>query len=172
MLLQQPNGAVRWITGAGTDTPVPLDPAPAQPAPSSPRIRLREVAESAYRESGGTLHCHHADGRVEAAGGADLFEQEAETWVNLGLHPHVVTCYYVRRAFGQPIDRFIMGVIGTIASLPLLISAIILIYALDIRRGLPVFIVALSLVGWGEMAQYIRSEFMLLRRRPFIAGFR
>ena len=40
---------------------------------------------------------------LEAAGGADLFENEAETWVNLGLHPHVVTCYYVRRAFGLPL---------------------------------------------------------------------
>jgi WD40 repeat protein len=40
---------------------------------------------------------------LEAAGGADLFEKEAETWVNLGLHPHVVTCHYVRRAFGQPL---------------------------------------------------------------------
>ena len=40
---------------------------------------------------------------LEAAGGADLFEQEAETWVNLGLHPHVVTCHYVRRAFEQPL---------------------------------------------------------------------
>ena len=34
---------------------------------------------------------------LEAAGGADLFEREAETWVSLGLHPHVVTCHYVRR---------------------------------------------------------------------------
>ncbi len=25
------------------------------------------------------------------------FEREAETWVNLGLHPHIVSCYYVRR---------------------------------------------------------------------------
>ena len=24
------------------------------------------------------------------------FIREAETWVNLGLHPHVVSCYYVR----------------------------------------------------------------------------
>ena len=34
---------------------------------------------------------------LEAEGGADLFEREAETWVNLGLHPHTVTCFYVRR---------------------------------------------------------------------------
>ncbi len=30
------------------------------------------------------------------------FERECETWVNLGLHPHIVTCYYVRRLGGIP----------------------------------------------------------------------
>lgn len=30
------------------------------------------------------------------------FEREAETWVNLGLHPHTVSCYYVRRLGGLP----------------------------------------------------------------------
>src|SRR5512139_351983 len=40
---------------------------------------------------------------LEARGGADLFEREAETWVNLGLHPHVVTCHYVRRVEGLPL---------------------------------------------------------------------
>jgi WD40 repeat protein/serine/threonine protein kinase len=40
---------------------------------------------------------------LEARGGADLFEREAETWVNLGLHPHVVTCHYVRRLDGLPL---------------------------------------------------------------------
>jgi WD40 repeat protein len=31
-----------------------------------------------------------------------LFEQEAQTWVDLGIHPHIVTCYYVRRLGGIP----------------------------------------------------------------------
>jgi WD40 repeat protein/serine/threonine protein kinase len=39
---------------------------------------------------------------LQAAGGADNFEREAETWVNLGLHPHTVSCYYVRRVDGVP----------------------------------------------------------------------
>ena len=39
---------------------------------------------------------------LEAAGGAEAFEREAETWVNLGLHPHTVSCYYVRRVEGVP----------------------------------------------------------------------
>jgi WD40 repeat protein/serine/threonine protein kinase len=30
------------------------------------------------------------------------FEQEAETWVTLGLHPHTVTCFYVRRIGDVP----------------------------------------------------------------------
>ncbi len=29
-------------------------------------------------------------------GGRENFTREAETWVNLGLHPHIVSCYYVR----------------------------------------------------------------------------
>lgn len=34
--------------------------------------------------------------------GVENFEREAETWVNLGLHPHIVSCYYVRRIGGIP----------------------------------------------------------------------
>ena len=30
------------------------------------------------------------------------FVREAETWVNLGLHPHTVSCYYVRTIDGVP----------------------------------------------------------------------
>lgn len=33
---------------------------------------------------------------------ASNFEHEAETWVNLGLHPHIVSCFYVRRLGGIP----------------------------------------------------------------------
>lgn len=40
---------------------------------------------------------------VEAAGGVENFEREAETWVNLGLHPHTVSCYYVRRIDESPV---------------------------------------------------------------------
>lgn len=31
------------------------------------------------------------------AGGVEHVERECNTWINLGLHAHVVTCYYVRR---------------------------------------------------------------------------
>jgi len=52
----------------------------------------------------------------------------------------------------------------------MLISSMILIFALDIRKGLPTFIIALSVIGWTEIAQYIRSEFLVLRKMPFIEG--
>jgi ABC-type dipeptide/oligopeptide/nickel transport system permease subunit len=69
---------------------------------------------------------------------------------------------------GKAVDRVIMGLIGVTTSIPMLISSMILIYALDIRRGLPVFIIALSMIGWTEIAQYIRSEFLVLKKMPFI----
>lgn len=39
---------------------------------------------------------------IRKPGAAENFEREAETWVNLGLHPNIVSCYYVRRLGGLP----------------------------------------------------------------------
>lgn len=73
---------------------------------------------------------------------------------------------------GRTVDRVVMGLIGVTTAVPTLVSSMVLIYALDIRRGLPVFIVALSAVGWTEIAQYVRSEFLLLRKAPYVEGAR
>jgi ABC-type dipeptide/oligopeptide/nickel transport system permease subunit len=73
---------------------------------------------------------------------------------------------------GSFADRIVMGTIGVITSVPLLVSSMVIIFALDIRRGMPVFIMALSVIGWTEIAQYIRSEFMILREAPYIEGAR
>jgi peptide/nickel transport system permease protein len=73
---------------------------------------------------------------------------------------------------GKTSDQLIMGAIGVIMAIPMLISSMILIYALDIRKGLPVFIIALSVIGWTQIAQYIRSEFIVLREKPYIEGAR
>jgi WD40 repeat protein len=40
---------------------------------------------------------------VAKVGGVENFEREAENWVNLGLHPHTVSCYYVRRIDNSPL---------------------------------------------------------------------
>lgn len=34
---------------------------------------------------------------LQRQGGIESIEREADTWVNLDLHPHILTCYYVRR---------------------------------------------------------------------------
>lgn len=47
------------------------------------------------------VKCPRPEWFATEAGKAD-FEREAATWVNLGLHPHVVTCHYVRRIGGVP----------------------------------------------------------------------
>jgi len=39
---------------------------------------------------------------LEASGGIEAFSAEAEAWVELGLHPHIVTCHYVRALGGVP----------------------------------------------------------------------
>jgi hypothetical protein len=44
----------------------------------------------------------------------------------------------------------------------------ILILALGIRQGMKTFVIALSLIGWGEIMQFVRSEVMAIRVRPFI----
>ncbi|MGL4503280.1 MAG: protein kinase domain-containing protein, partial [Planktothrix sp.] len=48
---------------------------------------------------------------LQKVGGVENFIQEAETWVKLGLHPHIVTCFYVRKLGKSPrvFAEFITG---------------------------------------------------------------
>ena len=41
-------------------------------------------------------------GCFDTEGKRESFIRECETWINLGLHPHTVSCYYVRRLGGIP----------------------------------------------------------------------
>lgn len=70
------------------------------------------------------------------------------------------------------LDRFLQGAMNVITSVPALIAAMILIYAMGIRGGMSVFVIALTAVGWTEVAQYMRSEVLLLRKMPFMEGAR
>ncbi|MFP4344238.1 MAG: ABC transporter permease subunit [Anaerolineales bacterium] len=69
---------------------------------------------------------------------------------------------------GRPVDRLVMGAVQLLISLPMLLVAMILIFALDIRKGLPVFIAALCAIGWGEIAQYVRAEFIRIKPEPYL----
>ncbi len=119
--------------------------------------------------------------------GSDQWGRDVLSLLLYGARNTLVACLFVTMArlllgFGlgaiagwRPgglVDRVIMGMVEILSSLPMLLTGMILILALDIRRGLSAFLIALCLVGWGEIAQYIRSEFVSLRERPFVEGAR
>ncbi|HLZ64298.1 MAG TPA: protein kinase [Ktedonosporobacter sp.] len=71
-----------------------------------------EVTEKLGQGGMGIVHkVHHKRWNVdlavksllpEKANNMELFIHEAETWVNLPLHPNIVSCYYVRSLAGIP----------------------------------------------------------------------
>ena len=82
----------------------------------------------------------------------------------LGVTIGSVAGWYHRRS----VDHFIMRLIAIIGSIPMLISSMMLIFFLGIDKGLLTFVIALSLVGWTEIAQLVRSELLLLKQKPFV----
>ncbi len=69
---------------------------------------------------------------------------------------------------GSWFDHAVVGLIDIIAAFPTLLCAMVLILALGIRQGISSFVVALCFVGWGEVAQFVRTEVVRLKSRPFI----
>jgi ABC-type dipeptide/oligopeptide/nickel transport system permease component len=69
-------------------------------------------------------------------------------------------------------DRVVTGLLSVWAAFPITLFAMILILAVGIERGMSTFVIALCFVGWGEIAQYIRSEVIALRGKPFLEGAR
>lgn len=69
---------------------------------------------------------------------------------------------------GTWVDRFILSLAETIAAFPTLLLGMTLILALGILQGFRPFVVALCFVGWGEVMQFVRSEVMSIRPKPFI----
>ena len=73
---------------------------------------------------------------------------------------------------GKLIDRLVMGAIQMLISVPMLLLAAIIVLAVDIRRGLIAFIIALCAIGWGEIAQYVRAEFIQIKEQPYVESAR
>jgi peptide/nickel transport system permease protein len=68
------------------------------------------------------------------------------------------------------LDRLLLSAVEVVAAFPALLMAVVLIYALGIRQGLWVFVVALCAVGWGEPLQFVRSQVMSIREKDYIEG--
>ncbi len=59
---------------------------------------------------------------------------------------------------GSWFDRLLNSLINVWAAFPVTIFAMLLILGLGIQQGMKVFIIAFCVVGWGEIAQYVRGQ--------------
>ncbi|HSR49163.1 MAG TPA: ABC transporter permease subunit, partial [Anaerolineales bacterium] len=73
---------------------------------------------------------------------------------------------------GGVFDRLVMWTLSVWAAFPITLFAMILILAIGIEKGMPTFVLALCFVGWGEIAQSVRSEVIALRGKPYLEGAR
>jgi ABC-type dipeptide/oligopeptide/nickel transport system permease subunit len=69
-------------------------------------------------------------------------------------------------------DRLVTGAVGVWAAFPVTLFAMILIQAIGIQQGLWVFVVALCVVGWGEVAQFIRGQVIGIKPELYIEAAR
>ncbi|MEW5825498.1 MAG: ABC transporter permease subunit [Candidatus Bipolaricaulota bacterium] len=73
---------------------------------------------------------------------------------------------------GSRVDRAVRGLAQVITPFPVLLLAMLVILAVGIRQGTLPFVVGLCVVGWGELAQFVRSEVIAIRSRPFLESAR
>ena len=148
-------------------------------APENPYLRGRRGLE--YVD--GAFHCPPFPPSSENLLGTDELGRDTLSMLLYGTRNTLVAAAFITMARlvlglvmggvagwneGQLMDQLVTGAVQMLASLPLLLAAVILILALDIRRGLPVFIIALCAIGWGEIAQYVRAEFIRIKQEPFL----
>ena len=67
-------------------------------------------------------------------------------------------------------DRLVTATWTVWAAFPVTLFAMIVILALGIQQGMGVFIVALCIVGWGEIAQFVRAQVIRIKAEPFMEG--
>jgi peptide/nickel transport system permease protein len=70
------------------------------------------------------------------------------------------------------LDRAVSAVTELLAAIPGIILAMLLVFAIGIRRGQLAFVIAISVVGWGEVTQIMRSHVLSLRKQLFVEAAR
>ena len=73
---------------------------------------------------------------------------------------------------GGWLDRLVTGAVGVWAAFPYTLFAMIVIQALGIQQGVWGFVVALCVVGWGEVAQFVRGQVIGVKPRLYIEAAR
>lgn len=74
--------------------------------------------------------------------------------------------------FSGRAGRFLDNVLSLALSIPVLIVALMGITAVGIQKGLPAFIVGLSITGWAETARLVSEQTRLLRNQTFVEASR
>lgn len=70
------------------------------------------------------------------------------------------------------LDCLVTGAVGVWAAFPVTLFAMIVIQALGIQQGMWVFVVALCVVGWGEVAQFVRGQVIGVKPQLYIEAAR
>lgn len=70
------------------------------------------------------------------------------------------------------LDRAVTGAVGVWAAFPVTLFAMILIQALGIQQGMWVFVLAVCIVGWGEIAQFVRGRVIALKPQAYVESAR
>jgi peptide/nickel transport system permease protein len=70
------------------------------------------------------------------------------------------------------LDRVVTGAVGVWAAFPVTLFAMLIIQALGVQQGMWVFVAALSVVGWGEVAQFVRAQVVSLKPQLFVESAR
>ena len=73
---------------------------------------------------------------------------------------------------GSQLDRLISGAIGVWAAFPVTLFAMLVIQSLGIQQGMWVFVFTISVIGWGEVAQIVRSQVISIKLQPYIESAR
>lgn len=69
---------------------------------------------------------------------------------------------------GTRLDRAIMSVAEALGAFPSLLLAMLIVYGVGIRQGMTAFVVALAVIGWGEVMQTVRSRVMAIKPMAYI----
>ncbi|HOQ97190.1 MAG TPA: ABC transporter permease subunit [Anaerolineae bacterium] len=69
-------------------------------------------------------------------------------------------------------ERLVNGMVAVWAAFPVTLFAMIAVLALGIEQGMGVFVAALCIVGWGEIAQYVRAQVIGIKPKLYIEAAR
>jgi glutathione transport system permease protein len=73
---------------------------------------------------------------------------------------------------GGKLDRLVQGSVGVWAAFPITLFAMILIQGIGIQQGMWVFVVAFCVVGWAEVAQFVRRQTIGVKPQLYIEAAR